>query len=396
MKYALIVGDGMADLPVPELGGKTPLQAANKPHMDRLAREGRVGLVRTTPPGLPPGTEICMTAVMSYEPAKYYTGRGPLEALGRGIQLKKSEVAFRCNLVTVKGDTLVDYAAGHVTDAEAKALIEMLDKRLGLEEMTFHAGVSYRHLMVWRGGSDEVKTTPPHNIPGQKWMEHVPKGKNEAKLLQIMKDSRVLLDGHEVNRARRAKGLNPANMIWLWSPGRTPTAPTFEQKFGMTGGVITAVDIVRGLGVLAGLELIKVPGATGGFDTDYAAKGQAAVKALRTQPFVLAHVEAPDEAGHQGLVDEKVKAIERLDEHIVGPILAAQPRLGDLSILVLPDHYTCLSNRSHDATPVPVALWRSGDPGHDAAAAYDEASAAGGSLSLDDGWTLLDRFFEKT
>ncbi len=394
MKYVLIVGDGMADLPVPELGGRTPLQAAVKPQMDRLAREGETGLVRTCPPGMSPGTEVCMTAVMSYDPVKYFKGRGPLEALGRGIELKKSEVAFRCNLVTVKGNVLEDFTSGHITDEEARPLLQMLDKRLGLEEIRFHAGVGYRHLMVWRGGSDEVKTVPPHNIVGQPWKDHLPKGKGEAKLLQLMEDSRVLLDGHEVNRARRAKGLRSANMIWLWSPGKTPSAPNFMTKYGIGGAVISAVDVVRGVGALAGLEPLKVPGMTGYFDTNYKGKGDAAVKALKSHDFVLVHVEAPDEAGHEGLAGEKVKAIEAMDTHIVGPLLAAQPKLGDLSLLLMPDHPTPVTLKVHTPDPVPVALWRSNAPVA-GPAAYDEAACAPGPIQLTDGWTLLDKFFAK-
>lgn len=394
MKYALIVGDGMADLPVEALGGKTPLMAAPTPGMDRLAREGETGLVRTCPPGWSPGTEVCMMSVMGYDPVKYFTGRGPMEALGRGIALKKSEVAFRCNFVTVKGDLMHDFSAGHISDAEAKALIEMLEKRLGGEEIAFHAGVSYRHLMVWRGGSGEVKTMAPHNIVGQKWKDHLPKGKGEAKLLQLMEDSRILLEGHEVNRNRRMKGLNSANMIWLWSPGKAPSGPDFMKKYGVKGGVISAVDIVRGIGVLAGLEQIKVPGATGFFDTNYQAKGAAAVKALKTSDFVLVHVEAPDEAGHLGSHEEKVKAIAAMDQHIVGPLLAAQPKLGDLSILLMPDHPTPVSLKGHSPDPVPVALWRSNAP-VTGVPTYDEEAVKSGSLHMEDGWNLLDRFFLK-
>ncbi len=384
----------MADRPVPELNGKTPLEVANKPHMDWLAKEGRTGILKTCPPGFSPGTEVCTMALMSYNPAEHFKGRGPLEALGRGITLKKSEVAYRCNLVTVKGDTLEDYSAGHITDDEAKPLIQMLDKRLGLEEIRFHPGVSYRHLMVWRGGSEDVKSTPPHNIVGQPFKGHLPSGKGETKLLQLMEDSRVLLEGHEVNRARRAKGLKSANMIWLWSPGRTPVVPSFKEKYGITGGVISAVDVVRGIGVLAGLEIIKVPGATGYFDTNYKGKGDAAVKVLRNADFVFVHVESPDEAGHQGLVQEKVKAIEQMDEHVVGTILKAQPKLGDLSILLMPDHSTPVTVKIHVDDPVPVVLYRTHGRA-DAVDRYDETAVQAGSLKVADAWKLLDLFFER-
>ena len=394
MKYLLVVGDGMADRPLAELGGKTPLAAARKPNMDWLAKEGQVGTIRTCPAGHTPGTEICMMSLLGYDPKKYFPGRGPLEALGRGMKLKKSEVAFRCNLVTVKGDTMVDYSAGHISDEEAKQLIKMLDKRLGGEEISFNPGISYRHLMIWRGGSHEVKTVAPHDIMGQPWKDHVPKGKGEAKLRLLMEDSRLLLEGHEVNRARRQKGLNPANMIWLWSPGRIPAVPTLKDRYNLSGVVISAVDVVRGIGALAGLEVIKVPGATGYFDTNYQGKGDAALKALKTMDFVFVHVEAPDEAGHQGLIDEKIKAIEKIDELILGRVLNARSKLGELSILLLPDHPTPISVRTHVADPVPFALYRSGVPGG-GAASFDEVTAQAGALQIEEGWTLLDRFIGK-
>ena len=306
MKYAVIVGDGMSDRPLQELSGLTPLGAAKKPNMDRVAREGISGLVSTVPKDMTPGTEVCMMSIMGYDPAKYFTGRGPLEALGRGVEMKKSEVAFRCNLVTVKGPVLEDYSAGHITDAEARALVAMLDKRMGGDELRFVAGTGYRHLLIWRAGSEEVKTVAPHDIMGLEFAAHLPKGRGEKKLEQLTMDSQILLDGHEVNRARRAKGLKPANMIWLWSPGRTPSITPFKEKFGVEGGVISAVDVVKGIGAAAGLEILKVPGATGYFDTDYAAKGEAAVRLLKRADFVLVHVEAPDEAGHEALAAEKV------------------------------------------------------------------------------------------
>jgi len=395
MKYALIIGDGMSDRPVEELGGKTPLMVALKPNMDRLAREGQLGMVRTTPPGYTPGTEVCTVTLLGYDPKEYFTGRGPLEALGRGVELKKSEVAFRCNLVTASAaDVMDDYSSGHITDAEAKDLMLMLDKRLGDEEIRFIPGVSYRHLMVWRGGSDEVKTMPPHDIMGQPFRPHLPAGRGEKRLAQLIEDSRILLDGHEVNRARRVKGLKPANMIWPWSPGRTPKFPAMGEKFGVSGGVISAVDIVRGIGVAAGLEVLKVPGMTGYYDTNYANKGEAAVKALRKSDFVFVHVEAPDEAGHDANAAEKVKAIEAIDEKVLGAVLKAQPKLGDLSILVMPDHATPIPVRTHTDDPVPFVIWRStGAPPGGSAERFDEEAAAASSLRVEEGWKFMDLFF---
>jgi 2,3-bisphosphoglycerate-independent phosphoglycerate mutase len=391
MKYAVIVGDGMGDRPVPALGGSTPLAVARKPNMDALAREARLGLVTTCPAGFTPGTEVCAMTLLGYDPKAYFSGRGPLEALGRGIELRKSEVAFRLNLVTVKGDQMADYSAGHIGDAEAKALVQMLDKRLGGEEIKFHPGVGYRHLMVWRGGADEVKTWAPHDIMGQPWKQFIPQGKGEKRLLQLMEDSRVLLDGHEVNRARRMKGLSPANMAWPWSPGRVPTVPGFRDKYGVGGAVISAVDIVKGLGIMAGLEPIRVPGATGYFDTNYRGKGDAAVKVLRKSDFVLVHIEAPDEAGHEGKLDEKVKAIEQIDEHILGPLMAARAKLGEVAFLVMPDHLTPLTDRAHVADDVPVLMARPGIP-PDGLDCFSEACAARGSIRMTEGWELMGTF----
>jgi len=384
----------MADRPVPALEGRTPLAVARKPNMDSLAREGRLGLVRTCPPEFRPGTEVCAMSLLGYDPKTHFTGRGPLEALGRGIELRKSEVAFRCNLVTVKGDMMEDYSAGHIGDAEAKTLIQMLDKRLGGEEIKFHPGVGYRHLMVWRGGSEEVKTLAPHDIMGQPWRQFIPQGKGEKRLLQIMEDSRILLDGHEVNRARRMKGLASANMAWLWSPGRVPEVQSFREKYGVAGAVISAVDIVKGLGALVGLEIVRVPGATGYFDTNYRGKGEAAVKVLRKSDFVLVHVEAPDEAGHEGKIEEKVKAIEQIDEHVLGPLLQAREKLGGVAFLVMPDHLTPVTEKAHVADEVPVLMARPGAR-PDGLDTFTEEAASRGSIHLVEGWRLMGRFIGK-
>jgi len=393
MKYVLVIGDGMSDRPVEALGGKTPLMASVKPNMDRLAREGVMGTAVTCPPGFNPGTEVAVTTLMGYDPKTYFTGRGPLEALGRGVELKKSEIAWRCNLVTVTlADLMQDYSAGHITDSEAKELMLMLDKRLGGEEIRFIPGVSYRHLMIWRGGSDEVKTFAPHDICGKPFRPHMPAGRGEKKLAQLIDDSRILLEGHEINRARRAKGLHTANMIWPWSPGRFPKMPSIREKYGLNGGVISAVDIVKGIGTAAGLEVIRVPGATGYFDTNYTAKGEAAVKALKKSDFVVVHIEAPDEAGHEALTDEKVKSIGQIDEKVLGAILKAQPKLGDLSIMVMPDHATPISLKGHSADPVPFIIWRSNAVVASGAAGYDEETAGAAPLKFEEGWKLMDTF----
>jgi 2,3-bisphosphoglycerate-independent phosphoglycerate mutase len=322
MRYAVLVGDGMADYPLEELGGRTPLEVANTPSMDEIVRQGHLGSVRTIPPGMPPGSDVAILSILGYDPRRYYTGRGPLEAAKLGVEISPQELAFRCNLVTVDDGRLVDYSSGHIGTAEAVELIGFLQGELGNESVRFHPGVSYRHICVIKDlALMHVDCTPPHDVIGQPVEKNIPACREAGLLRDLMARSHRLLDGHEVNRARGLRGEKPANMIWLWGQGGTPQIPSFQERFGMGGGVISAVDLVKGVAGLIGLDIIEVPGATGYYDTDYAAKGSYAVKCLDREGFVLVHVEAPDEAGHNGDLDQKIKAIESFDRHVVGPVV---------------------------------------------------------------------------
>ena len=393
MKYAVILGDGMSDYPVKELGNRTPLMYAKKPNMDFIARRGcHYGLCQTTVAGLPAGSDVANLTVMGYDPKKYYHGRGPLEALSMGIGLKPRDVAFRCNLITVKDGRINDYSAGHVTTEEAGELIRYLDKMMGNQHTRFYPGISYRHLLVLNGDSASATCDPPHDFTGERVEEHLPRGEGSEKLTDMIRRSWALLESHPVNQKRVSEGKNPANSIWLWGQGTTPDMPSFEEKYGLTGAVISAVDLIKGIGAGAGLEVVDVPGATGYFDTDYGAKAEYALKVLEKKDFVFIHVEAPDEAGHEGMVREKIKAIEDIDRRIVGPMLEGMRGLGDFRIMVLPDHPTPLSIKTHARDPVPYAIYDSRRHA-DNEKAYDEESMAGG-LHIEHGHRLMDLFIK--
>lgn len=405
MKYIVLLGDGMADYPLKELGDKTPLEAANKPNMDFIAKEGMVGTVETIPADLPSGSDVANLNVLGYDPHLYYTGRGPLEAANMGVSLGKNDVAFRCNLITRKGDILFDYSAGHITDAEAKELIEFIDEKLGNEDIEFYPGTSYRHLMVVRESiqkpnsdftmSDltKVKCIPPHDITGKKIKENLPAGKGWELLEKLMVNSISLLESHQVNKTRAAQGKNIANMIWLWGQGKRPSMPTYKEKFGLTGSVISAVNLIKGIGVYAGLQVIEVPGATGFFDTNYQGKAEAALQSLKDRDFVFVHVEAPDEAGHMGLIDKKIQAIEDFDRLVVGTILNGCKRFKEYKILILPDHPTPIPLKTHSDEPVPFAIYGSGVK-KDNTSAYNEKAAQNGSLHIQEGYKLMDYFIK--
>jgi 2,3-bisphosphoglycerate-independent phosphoglycerate mutase len=397
MKYVILVGDGMGDYPIPELGGKTPLEAAATPHMDSLAREGELGLARTIPPGMEPGSDIANLSIMGYDPARYHTGRAPLEAAALGVALKPGEVAFRCNLVTLKAESggliMEDYAAGHIGSDEARELIAALDAGLGQDGRRFYPGVSYRHLLVWDQGSPEWRTYPPHDWTGKEVGRLMVLDGPERPLWELVKASWPLLQEHDLNRRRRAAGKRPANSIWLWGQGRPPHFPTLKERFGLAGAVISAVDLIRGLGLYAGLTPIKVPGATGYLDTNYAGKVAAALDALKEKDLVFIHVEAPDEAGHSGELALKLKAIEDFDARVVGPLLAGLKNLGEHRVLVLCDHLTPLSVRTHTPEPVPFVIYDSHTPGHHSRG-YSETAARDSGLLLD-GASLLSRLLER-
>jgi 2,3-bisphosphoglycerate-independent phosphoglycerate mutase len=378
MKYALCVGDGMADIPYQELDGRTPLEYAQTPNMDRVARSGRVGRVQTVPDGLPPGSDVANMSLMGYDAQKYYQGRAPIEAASMGVPLKADDIAFRCNLVTLRDGRMADYSAGHIETEDARELILELQRELGNDRIRFYPGVSYRHLLVISGFAEGVlKCTPPHDISGKLWNEYLPSGSGE--LVSLMERARPVLARAGTNKRRAGGGKLPATDIWLWGQGRSIRLPSMKERFSLSGSVISAVDLVQGLGVLAGLTVRKVKGATGYLGTNYAGKVAAAKDALREGDFVFIHVEAPDETSHEGALQKKIQAIEEFDRNIVGEILALSAEHADFRMLVLPDHATPVAIKTHDATPVPYALCGTGII-PDETEAYSEKTAAGKPL----------------
>jgi 2,3-bisphosphoglycerate-independent phosphoglycerate mutase len=395
MKYIIIHGDGMADWPCDELGGKTPLEAANKPNMDLLATRGELGLVATIPPGMPSGSDVGTMTMLGYDPARYHTGRAPIEAASQGIEMAPDDVVFRMNLVSLKPGAdgalvMDDFTAGHITTEEAAAIVADLSAQLSDDGVEFHNGVSYRHLMVWHGGPAATRLTPPHDITGKPSGPHLPEGEGAERLRKIMDRAAAILREHPVNRARIAAGKPAATSVWFWGQGRRPAVPTLKERFGVEGSVISAVDLVNGLGRLAGLERITVPGATGFLDTDYAAKARYGLKSLERHDFLLLHIEAPDEAGHMGRADLKRDAIERIDELIIGPLLRDLPALGDFRLLLMPDHATPCKLKTHSNEPVPFAMLGSSSSKGAVARRYTEAEAARTGVAVTDGYRLIE------
>jgi len=409
MKYIILLGDGMADRPHAKLGGKTCLQAANTPNLDQLATLGQAGMVHTVPDGFPPGSDVANLTVMGFDPRKYYTGRSPLEAASIGVELEPDDIAFRCNLVTLcitggkdsvsgkaRHAVMEDFSAGHITSAEASLLIEEIDKKLGTDRIHFYPGVSYRHLMVWQGGKDKLECTPPHDIQDKDIQDYLPRGEGDETINALMEESLEILADHPVNKTRIEGGKRPANSIWLWGQGRRPNMPTFREKYGLEGAVISAVDLTKGIGIYAGLEVINVPGATGWLDTNYVGKAEHALWALRTKDFVYVHVEAPDEAGHSGDLQNKVKAIEDFDEFIVGNIIHGMKQFDEYRIMVLPDHPTPIEIRTHSNEPVPFAIYDNTKERKGEALSYDERlGARKDSLVFKEGYKLMDYFLQR-
>ncbi len=398
MKYAILVGDGMSDYPIADLGDKTPLEVAKIPNMNEIAKRGTVGLVRTVPRGMAPASDVANLSIMGYDPKLYYTGRGPLEAANIGIEIAADEVAFRCNLVTANSDTMADYSAGHITEKESKLLMEFVNEKLGTDRIRFYHGKSYRNLCVIKTRShDEIgelmKTVcvPPHNIAGKAISRNLPKGKGAEVLRRLMEESRAILEKHEINRVRVDLGENPGNMIWLWGQGTNPNMPTFKGLFGIEGSVISAVDLVNGIGRLTGLEVISVPGATGYYDTNYKGKGEYAVEALRKKDFVFVHVEAPDEAGHNGDMRAKITAIENFDKHVVGAVWAHLKDTEDFRIMALADHPTPIALRTHASDPAPFVMAGNAIEagGYDA---YNETNAKASAVLFRSGAALTGAF----
>lgn len=399
MKFLVLVGDGMADFPLDDRGGRTPLELASCPAMDHLAQHGALGILRPIPDGLEPGSDVGNLSLFGYDPRRTFTGRAPLEAAARGIALSEHQVAFRCNFVTTEDGLMSDFTAGHISTPEAASLIDALNDALSGLGVTFHTGVSYRHLAVFDAAPDlaagllDVNCTPPHDITNRPYREFLPQGGASGIVREAMRKSEAVLEGHPGTAARAARGDVPATAIWLWGQGRPPTMPTYAQRFGLTGAVISAVDLVKGIGVCAGLEPIHVPGATGYLDTDYAGKVAAATQALHTLDFAFLHVEAPDEAAHEGRTDLKIHAIEDFDGCVVAPCIEFARRRGDVRILVAPDHITSLASRTHEIGPVPFVAW---GPGIDPCPgpAYTEAAAVDTGFAFQDGHTLLPFFLE--
>ena len=402
MKYALIIPDGCADEPQPSLGGRTPLQAARTPHMDEIARLGETGLADHVPESMSSGSDVGTMSLFGYDPLQFHTGRAPLEAAAQGIELGEDDWAVRCNFVTVEQGVMKSFTAGQISNADGARLIEMLQtKYCGDEHWKFHQGVSYRNLLMYRSRDgrapfkSDTFTTPPHDITDQPIAEHLPLGSGACDLRALMDASVGLFDGCDVNRERIGRGEPPATQIWLWGQGKRPAFVPFAQRFGVQGAVITAVDLLRGIGRLLGWNVIEVPGATGYLDTDYAAKGRYAIEALKQgTEFIVVHVEATDEASHEGHADEKVKALENIDRHIVGPLHDYLKSQGDYRLIVCPDHPTFVRTKTHSHGYVPFAMCGTGI--NAAGSTYDEVAAAKSGVVLQRGCDLMPRFFGKS
>lgn len=392
-KYVIIVPDGASDLPLDEFEGKTCLEAANTANMDRICTEGRQGIVNTIPGGFTPGSDVAQMCLLGYDPARYYSGRAPIEAAARGIHLGPDEWVFRCNLVTFADDEMADHSAGHISNKEATTLIEALRTAFASESLTLHIGVSYRHLCVIGGKAFDVETIPPHDIIGQKISKNLPKGKNADYLTDLMMRSQRLFADHEINKVRRDLGENPVSSIWLWGQGQQARLESFKKKFGVKGAAITAVDLVRGLAKLIHFDLIEVEGATGYADTNYKGKAKAAIDALKDHDLVFVHIEAPDEAGHAGNAELKKYAIEMIDKHIVGPVHDALRGYDKWRILVMPDHPTPVHTQAHSEDPVPFAMAGTGITGV-IDKPFCEANAYESGFRIEKGHELMEYFLK--
>ncbi len=396
MKYIVLIGDGMADYPIPELDNKTPLEVANIPNMDLIAKKGMSGMAKTIPDDLPPGSDVANLSAVGYDPNIYYTGRGPLEAGSMGIKLGADDIAYRCNIVCIQDGVMIDYSSGHITSDESRELIAVLNDKLSREDIVFHPGVSYRHLLVHTNGSESLKCTPPHDITDREYEEYLPSGDGQEIIRDLMEKSRHILEDHPVNKKRVANGKRPGNIIWPWGQGRTPDMPTFAEKFGLAGSVISAVDLIKGIGFYAGLDIIDVPGATGYLDTNYLGKAEYSLESLKDKDFVWVHVEAPDEASHAGNIEAKIKAIEDFDSKVVGTVLHKMDESGeDYMLLVLPDHLTPISVRTHVHGHVPFVACGTKIKA-DGIDKYSELSASSGSISFDNGYELLPYLIKLT
>jgi 2,3-bisphosphoglycerate-independent phosphoglycerate mutase len=370
VKYVVLVGDGMADRPIDKLKGKTPLQAAFTPNMDKLAREGLPGIARTLPDGFPTGSDVANLNILGYDPRQFYTGRAPFEAASMGIKLREGDVAFRCNLVTLRFNMdrtkawMEDHSGGQISSAEGRELIEAVAGELSSPgKISFYPGVSYRNIMLWRGGEDEIECTPPHDILGKEITDYLPCGKGEVFIRELMRASVGILERHPTNKKRLEQGNRPANSIWLWGQGRKPALRPFRELYGVSGAMISGVDLPKGIALSAGLKVINVPGATGYLDTNYTGKAEYALKALEDVDLVYIHVEAPDEAGHEGNLEDKIKAIENFDALVVGTVLRGIREFGGFRVLLITDHATPIAVRTHTQEPIPFVVYDNAEGG---------------------------------
>ena len=392
-KYAIIVPDGAADEPLEVLGNKTVLEAAETPNMDKISTLGRQGIVRTVPENMEPGSDVAQMSLLGYDPLRYYSGRAPIEAAARNIKLSANDWVFRCNLITIADGKMADHSAGHISTKEAGKLIEELQSQLGSERVRFYTGVSYRHLVVFKELDFDVQTYPPHDYIGKPIEKILPRGKGSGVLIDLMARSQQLFSNHEINQIRKDLGENQVSSIWLWGQGKRAQMERFEKRFGIKGAAITAVDLVRGLAKLIGFHLINVEGATGFIDTNYQGKASAAIEALDKYDIVFIHIEAPDEASHNGNAEMKKEAIEKIDKHIVGPVFEALAGHDSWRILVMPDHPTPVRTGAHSAEPVPFAMAGDNVSGilH---TTFSEANAAASGFRIDNGYELMEYFLK--
>ncbi|MCG2790562.1 MAG: cofactor-independent phosphoglycerate mutase [Actinomycetia bacterium] len=401
MKYIIILIDGVADYRIAELGNKTPLQYAKTPAMDSIARNSEMGMVKTIPDGMTPGSDTANLSVLGYDPKKYHTGRSSLEAVSLGIDLSEDDVVFRCNLVTLSEEddytdrTMVDYSAGEIPTDLSRILIEDIGSKLQTEKIKFFPGVSYRHIIVWEGGPDKNILTPPHDILDKKISDFLPRGPGSSALLDMMVRSSSLLKEHTINKERIKNGTRPANSIWFWGEGKRPALDSFYEKYKLKGSIVSAVDLIKGIGILGGLETIEVEGATGTIHTNFKGKAGAAIGQLTGgKDFVYLHLEAADECSHQGNVRDKVKAIEIIDREVIGPVKRALDRQGsDYKMMILPDHYTPISLRTHTSESVPFLIYDSSRKANNKSERFDEFTAKRTGLYFKEGYKLLDHFF---
>lgn len=399
MKYVILLGDGMADYPLEELGGKTVLETAHTPAMDRIAREGTLGRVDTIPAGCAPGSDVANLTILGYDPLRCRAGRGALEAVSMGLNMAPGDVAFRCNLVTIEDDgtgtpVMGDFTAGHISSGEARLIMEDLGAELGSPSCSFHPGVGYRHLMLWKDGPRDLETTPPHDIVGKGIRDYLPRGDGSRELKELMDRARDILAGHEVNRSRVSRGEKPATSIWPWGQGGVPPMTPLSRRYGVAGAIISAVDLLKGIGVCAGLEPIRVQGATGYIDTNYRGKAEAALAWLRKGNFVFVHVESPDEMGHEGNVRGKIAAIEDFDRQVVASVLAGLEAGGkDFRLMVLSDHATPIAVKTHTIDPVPFAVLSSvSGENLSLQGCFGETEALRSDILVSPGHRLIDHF----